>query len=491
MKIIKPPLININLNKFLILLCLYVIILTGCKNSYEKISLGDYSGNTAGISEFSPEKYGYIIYDIDSKKIIKGHNIHKEFTPASVTKLFTALFAVETLGYDYTFSTTLSYNGKISDNILTGDLYLKGTGDPELSIPELLSMVNILKEKITEVKGNFYFDETVFPPRDMLEKDMPSDASYNAGISPLTFNSNIIYALQRKTSDGKITSADMLPSIPAFSSYIYTENLPYPFLKFSYKDSREIWGLPNKYLWDSRQQLPVKHPGLFTAQTFQKLCGIHGIKLPSPKSGAAPSNSDTISCIKSKLLPSIIKNMLFTSNNLTAELLYTITSAEYSDKNKTNAMENFFSGFTAFDWKNFKILNASGLTDLNRATLEQTAAVLLFIEKMNNENFTLEEILPLSGWDGTMKARLDQPGTAFRVYGKTGSIFYASGLAGMFYANSGKKYIFTVYINDNNKRSEYNSKTNKTADDLNQGGLWTKKASSAIDNFLIRMIEEL
>jgi len=500
MKIENPTLKTIKYRntKLSILLLLLIFLNSGCKFSYDDISLGTYTSSTDEIRDFPKDDYGYVIYDVELRKIVKGHNINKEFIPASVTKLFTALFAAETLGTDYTFTTTVSYNGKISDNIISGDLFLEGTGDPELSIDGLQTLVSGINEKkIKEVRGNFYYDQSAFTSRDMLDKDMPADAFYNAGISALTFNSNIIYAIQRRNSEGKITSADFLPSLPSFNSYIYKESLPYPFLKFNYLNGKETWGLPDKNLWDARQPLPVKQPGLFTAQTFRKLCNIRGIKLPLPQNGRTSPSSKIISVHKSKPLAEILKNMLFTSNNMTAELIYTISSAEYCSKEhknlkETKAMQDFYSSnFTGMKWNNFRIENASGLTDLNRATPEQTTAVLMYIDKMKKENFNLEEILPLSGWDGTMKNRLDKPESAFRVYGKTGSIFYASGLAGAFYAKSGKRFLFTVYINNSTKRSEYNAKKDKTADDINFAGSWTKKAASSIDGFIQKMVEEL
>jgi D-alanyl-D-alanine carboxypeptidase/D-alanyl-D-alanine-endopeptidase (penicillin-binding protein 4) len=484
--------------KFTILLLLIICINSGCKISYDDISLGSHTDSIGEITGFPRDNYGYVIYDIEAEKIIKGHNINKEFIPASITKIFTALFAAEILGENYTFHTTLSYDGSISGNVLTGNIYLKGSGDPEFSIEGLQSIISGLKQKkVKEIKGNFYFDESDFTTRQMLDNDMPTDAYYNAGLSPLTFNSNIIYALQRRNPDGKIISADMIPALPAYSAHIYNENLPYPFLKYRFNEGKETWGLPDKNLWDSRQQLPVKQPGLFTAQIFQKLCEIQGIKVPAPKSGKIESGTKNISVFESSPLYAILKNMLFTSNNMTAELIYTVSSRSYSKENSSisrnsEPMEYFYSsGFTGLKWNNFRIANASGLTNLNKATPEQTTAVLLFIEKNNRENFNLEKILPISGWEGTMKGRLDQPEGAFRIYAKTGSIFYASGLAGVFYAKSGKKYIFTVYINDNAKRSEYDAKKVKTADDLNLGGLWSRKAASAIDDFMLKMITEL
>ncbi len=455
--------------------------------------------NTSGeLQGFSQDNYGYLVYDLENKKIVKGHNINKEFIPSSVTKLFTTLFASEILGNEYAFSTTLLYNGNISEGILTGNLYLKGSSDPELSLDELLTLTEGLKSKgIKEVKGNFFYDESLFATRDMLDQEMPSDAFYNAGIGPLSFNSNTIFVLQRRDKDGKISSADLLPSLPGFESHIYNNNISYPYIRFKSSGNREIWEFPDKYLWDNRQQLPVKHPGLYTSLVFQKLCAIHGIKLTHPSKRKAESSIKTICIVKSKTLPAVIKNMLFSSNNITAELIYKTTSTEYRGKNDLNTgrlsdMENFYkTGFKGINWSNFRIVNASGLTPLNRATPAQTAAVLLFIEKSNKTDFRLENILPLSGWDGTMKSRLDQPEAAFRVYGKTGSIFYSAGLAGIFYAKSGKRYIYSIFINDMAEREEYDRKKVKSSDDINRGGSWSKKASSAIDNFIIKQLNEL
>jgi D-alanyl-D-alanine carboxypeptidase/D-alanyl-D-alanine-endopeptidase (penicillin-binding protein 4) len=496
MNIKNPPKnkFQTGIEKTFITLILLILITTGCKVSHDDIHFEDFKGKPVWINGFTQENYGYMIYDTAEDKIVAGHNIRKEFTPASVTKVFTALFAAETLGLDYTFKTELSYNGSIKDNTLQGDLYLKGSGDPELSIDGMLSLINSLKlKKIKEVKGNFYFDESSFKTREELDKDMPLEAYYNAGISPLTFNSSIIYASPKRNSKWQIVSADLVPSLPSFDSYIYTESLPYPFLKYKFSNNKETWGLSQKKLNDKRQLLPVKRPGLYTAETFRKLSMIHGIKLPLPVSGKTPSGSKTISAHESGSLVGILKNMLYSSNNMTAELVYTVSAASYKNNDiNTNSMEQFYrGGFTGLNWKNFRIANASGLTTLNRITPEQTCAVLLYIDKKNDSNFKLEDILPLSGWDGTMKGRLDDPESAFRVYGKTGSIFYSSGLAGVFYGASGRRYIYSVYINDYSKRMEYDTKNEKAVEDLNSGGAWTKKAADSVDEFMLKMIKEL
>ncbi len=76
----------------------------------------------------------FCIIDADSGKTVFEYNPDKSLIPASVMKLITTSAAIELLGPDYTFKTSIGYTGKISKffNILNGDIVIKGGGDPTL-----------------------------------------------------------------------------------------------------------------------------------------------------------------------------------------------------------------------------------------------------------------------------------------------------------------------------------------------------------------------
>ena len=72
------------------------------------------------------------LYVQDSKtgKPVYDRNSQAGLTPASCQKIVTSASAFELLGKDYTYQTVFSYDGTISNNVLNGNLYFTGSGDP-------------------------------------------------------------------------------------------------------------------------------------------------------------------------------------------------------------------------------------------------------------------------------------------------------------------------------------------------------------------------
>jgi len=67
-------------------------------------------------------------------------------------------------------------------------------------------------------------------------------------------------------------------------------------------------------------------------------------------------------------------------------------------------------------------------------------------------------LLPVSGSAGALGGRLDAPGTALRVWGKTGTMHFASGLAGYMRTTSDRDLAFAVMITDRKARKRYDAR---------------------------------
>src|SRR5712691_2972079 len=59
-------------------------------------------------------------------------NAQTLMVPASVVKVVSVATAVDAVGWDYRFTTTLRGSGPVSDGVLHGDLLIVGSGDPAI-----------------------------------------------------------------------------------------------------------------------------------------------------------------------------------------------------------------------------------------------------------------------------------------------------------------------------------------------------------------------
>ena len=82
---------------------------------------------------FTNAFWGVSIQSLKTGETIFNLNADKLFKPASLLKLFTSSTGLLLLGSDYQFKTSFFTDGKISEGILYGNLFIIGGGDPTLT----------------------------------------------------------------------------------------------------------------------------------------------------------------------------------------------------------------------------------------------------------------------------------------------------------------------------------------------------------------------
>jgi len=70
------------------------------------------------------------VWDAKSGTLIYGYRDSLFQVPASTQKLFTAIAAIEQLGPDFRWQTTIGYQGQMLDSILHDNLFVVGGGGP-------------------------------------------------------------------------------------------------------------------------------------------------------------------------------------------------------------------------------------------------------------------------------------------------------------------------------------------------------------------------
>ncbi len=154
--------------------------------------------------------FSMILKDIDSGKTIYDYNTHNNMVPASVLKIITTATALEILGADYRYQTILQYDGEIKDNILYGNIYIKGNGDPTLGSKYFESSTQFLNDwqdaikklGINKITGSVISDEIIFDDQGIHPKWITEDIGnyYAAGSYGIDIFDNE-YTLHVKTNN--------------------------------------------------------------------------------------------------------------------------------------------------------------------------------------------------------------------------------------------------------------------------------------------------
>jgi len=348
---------------------------------------------------------GYIVYDTESKKVVVEQNADQRFIPASVGKIPSVLAALSILGPNYRFKTVLATDGVRRGSILKGNLYLVGGGDPFLTLADIMVLVQRLKDKgISKVEGSFYFDESFFVSRPAIDLDIDQDSSFNPGVSALSSEFNRYYL--------------------------------------------------------NRKKLPVKQPGLFTANLFRQMAAFEGIRLELPENGSLPKRSTSLIEYESPALVQLAGGILEYSNNLMAELVQLAAARKLVGKalSQEDAAAEIAAWYRkniqGVSWDGFDYKRGSG--DANPVmTPRQILAILKWGSEKRFLDRSLMSLLPISGWKGSLLERMSGPSTSLRVWAKTGTMSFGTSLAGYFYSQSGKKYIFALLCTDLAMRQLY------------------------------------
>ena len=85
------------------------------------------------------------VQPVDAAQPLVAHNVTAPMNPASVMKLVTTYAALDLLGPAWTWKTTAWADTSTVDGVLSGNLDLKGSGDPRFSIEHLWALLRQLR----------------------------------------------------------------------------------------------------------------------------------------------------------------------------------------------------------------------------------------------------------------------------------------------------------------------------------------------------------
>jgi serine-type D-Ala-D-Ala carboxypeptidase/endopeptidase (penicillin-binding protein 4) len=273
----------------------------------------------------------FAVADAATGAILESLGPSRVMPPASVTKVPTALYALDAMGPGHRFATRLVATGPVVNGRIEGDLVLSGTGDPTLDTDGLGQLAADLKAAgIREVAGAFLIDDTALPHLPWIDPDQPAHVGYNPTIGAVNLNYNRVhFEWKRAAGDFRVTmearAARYSPQVQIARMDLVNRTLPV--FTYEARDGIDHWTVARAALGNGGARwLPVRRPADYAAEVFRTLARSHGIVLPAAEPGPAPAGT-VLAAVESQPLAVIVRDMLDYSTNLTAEVCGLTASA--------------------------------------------------------------------------------------------------------------------------------------------------------------------
>jgi D-alanyl-D-alanine carboxypeptidase/D-alanyl-D-alanine-endopeptidase (penicillin-binding protein 4) len=414
---------------------------------------------------------GIYIESLGNGKTIYRKNEHRLFVPASNMKLYTTAASLIKLKPSFQFSTLIYTDGKIVDDELSGNLIIRGKGDPTNSgrfrggdiIAYFKDWADSLKQRgITKIEGGIIGDESYFTDN-KLGKGWSWDDEpyyYSAQTGALSFNDNCVdIKVQPSITPDDSVKIFINPNtkyvkIKNMAKTVDTESpLTLDFTRNRASNVIKIFGNLPLGSQDVTESITIEDPARFFVTVFYEVLRKSGIEItetPQIQKIENYHNLDTLFIYKSPDMAKIIKEVNKRSNNFYAEQMLKTLGSEFlkngSAESGVKVVDEWLSSI-GISPNEFIMVDGSGLSRMNLIAPYATADLLRYM--YNHPNFKYYyDSLPIGGIDGTLKERMRGSRAKGNVHAKTGFVEHVRNLSGYLYDFDGKPYLFVIMVNN-------------------------------------------
>jgi serine-type D-Ala-D-Ala carboxypeptidase/endopeptidase (penicillin-binding protein 4) len=437
--------------------------------------------------EFHNSYWGILIVDPERGDTLYSRNAGKLFLPASNMKVVTSSVALEQLGPDYTYRTTVVAHGPIRDGTLAGDLAVIGRGDPTISdhmwadamIPLHALADTLATRGVKRITGRLVAAGNAFPGPVLgygwSWEDLES--SYSAGVDELLFNegfSEIRVHGGEHPGDSARIETKPARTYPVLRTQVTTiapppcagdsaVTMPCPMMN-RFARWRGLSVVKDTLRGDvlvsgsipagDSVTLEVTHrdPDLAYLAALTEALRDRGITVDSAPTTAIDtiSTGDTLAVFTSKPLREILPALLKPSQNQIAEVLLRTIGLERGGAGTADSgrkvVERQLEAW-GVPPNTYVIRDGSGLSRYDYLAPEALVHILDVMRR--SPNFQLfYDALPIAGVDGTIKTRMRGTAAENNVHAKTGSVANARSLSGYVHTADGRMLIFSMLANN-------------------------------------------
>ncbi|PZF79501.1 D-alanyl-D-alanine carboxypeptidase/D-alanyl-D-alanine endopeptidase [Jiangella anatolica] len=410
-----------------------------------------------------------VVRDAATGETLYDHDGAQRLMPASNEKLLTSAVALDVLGPDHTFATTVATTGQRTGPILRGDVYLRGTGDPTLLASDYAELAKQLADDgVRVVSGRVLADDTWFDGvrlgNDWAWDDEPY--YYAAPVSALTVAPDTDYdagtvivdvdpgggagdpaVVSLRPATGAVTIVNQATTGTANDVSVEREHGT---------DRIVVSGTVAAGGSGVSEWASVPEPTDYAADVFVRALADAGVRVTGGIGrGTTPAGATVVAEHESMPLSELLTPFLKLSNNGHAEVLIKAMGREVSGAGTWAAgLAVLRAGLADYGVDTATVANRDG-SGLSRRNLIPAAELAdLLVAAPDRPWFDVwHEALPIAGVSdrmigGTLRSRMRDTPAAGNVHAKTGSLTGASSLSGYVDDADGRRLVFSIVFND-------------------------------------------
>jgi len=409
--------------------------------------------------------WGVAVRSLRTGAALYARNAEALLVPASALKVATVAVAADAVGWDYTFTTAVEVTGPVTDGVLSGDIVLKGTGDPTTlgdggaDLPAAIAAA-LRQRGVTRIAGRVVADDNaVEEPRPGLAwswDDLGTATGTLAGA--LNASENVARVIVTPGSSvGAATTVELpvddtsmivvnrsLTAAPGMPQTLWAERRP----------GEPGLTLAGAIAVDARPAtlvVSVGNPTLWTARLVRARLIAAGVAVDGDAVDAddvpAVRTGEPLVTVPSAPLRDIARPMLRRSVNLYADAVLRLATGSGGSRDTaagaTAARDRLRAWGVA---EGIRLVDGSGLSRFNLASADALAALLIRV--WDGGASPLADALPVAGVDGTLAARFRGTPAAGNLRAKSGTMTHVRSLAGYVTAADGEPLAFAIIANN-------------------------------------------
>jgi D-alanyl-D-alanine carboxypeptidase/D-alanyl-D-alanine-endopeptidase (penicillin-binding protein 4) len=419
----------------------------------------------AGIPESATAFY---VHEIGAERPLLAVGTERAMNPASTIKLVTTYAALELLGPAFQWVTEAYADGSLGGTVLTGDLVLKGRGDPKLTIESFWLLLRTLRHRgITDIRGDLVLDRSYFSPtnHDPARFDDQPVRPYNTGPDALLVNYKAVRLFFVPDSESRLVRIVAEPSLPQVQIVNRVALVDGPCGDWVNRLRVDAQGgsaaarltFRGRYAascGERERSYSVLAHAHYVLGLFRELWReLGGTFTGTVRDGTAGPDARFIAAVSSPALSEVVRDMNKFSNNVMARQLYLTLGAEGAGEPGTEGkservIREWLAG-KGLSVPELVLENGSGLSRAERISARNLGLLLLTSFKSPVMPEFLAS-LPLTAVDGTMKKRLWDAGVAGQAHIKTGSLTGVRAIAGYVLDARGRRLVVVSIVNHAN-----------------------------------------